>query len=293
VWRSGEFVVASCKMSKATIFIAVAGQIGLATLNHLDKNKFIIKVGVHSQEKADKLKEQGYDTVVIDFEKKKKKLRAAFKGVDRLFITPPSTETRGRQAARAIRQAVKVKVPYIALFSGAGAEEKRILFHKQFARAEKCLKKRASEVHYTILQAPFFQENLLAYKDGVYLPLRDGSIPACSVYDLGRTCAHVLSDPDSHNGKVYVLTGPKLETGESIAKALSEAQEDKEVKYVDVPPSEMKKALLGYKVPEWQADGILELMEDYANNRVKLTKDIKHLTGKKAKVCTKDCRGRI
>lgn len=267
-------------MSKPTIFIAMAGQIGTATLAHLDKKKFNIKVGVHSPEKAEKLKEQGYETVVMDFDKKKS-LRAAFKGVDRLFITPPGTEVRGKQAARAIRQAVKVKVPYVALFSVVGAEEKRILFQKQFARAEKCLKKRASTLQYTILQAPFFQENLLGSKDGVFLPLRDGALTSSSVYDLARTCAHVLSDPESHVGKVYVLTGPKSETGESIAKALSDAQGGKEVKYTNVPPSEAKKAFLAYKLPEWQVDGILELLEDYANNHYKTTKDIKHITGEK------------
>jgi len=59
-------------MSKPTIFIAMAGQIGTATLAHLDKKKFNIKVGVHSPEKAEKLKEQGYETVVMDFDKKKR-----------------------------------------------------------------------------------------------------------------------------------------------------------------------------------------------------------------------------
>jgi len=58
-------------MSKPTIFIAMAGQIGTATLAHLDKKKFNIKVGVHSPEKAEKLKEQGYETVVMDFDKKR------------------------------------------------------------------------------------------------------------------------------------------------------------------------------------------------------------------------------
>src|SRR5690348_10246121 len=123
------------------------------------------------------------------------------------------------------------------------AEEKRILFQKQLAEPEAALKK--SGLNFVIVQSPFFQDNVVGFKDGVYLPLRDGAMSSPSVYDLGRTLAHILENPQPHFGKTYELTGPSLIHGKDVAQAMSEVT-GKEVPYIDVPPSEAKKAFLGY-----------------------------------------------
>jgi len=115
-------------------------------------------------------------------------------------------------------------------------------------------------------------------KDAVYLPFRDGATIFTSTYDLGRTSAHVVSDPAPHNGKVYILSGPQLASGDDIAKAFSNVL-GKEVKYINVPPSETKKAFLGFGLPEWQVDGILELFEEYAQKKNHVTDHIKQITG--------------
>jgi len=65
---------------------------------------------------------------------------------------------------------------------------------------------------------------------------------------------------------------------ETLSKVLG-----KEVKYVDVPPEAAKEAMLGMGMPEWIADGIIELavalsegLGDYT------TDDLEKLTGHRA-----------
>jgi len=146
-------------MSKPTVFITgVTGNIGQSTLSNLDKNKLNIKVGVRSLEKGQKFIDQGYSIEEIDFDKKETLLKA-FKGVDTLFIVPPSSESRGQQGANAIHAAKEAGVKHVVLFSVVNAsEEKRILFQRQFAVFEEAAK--TSGLGWTILQAPFFQENV-------------------------------------------------------------------------------------------------------------------------------------
>jgi len=264
-------------MSKPIIFITGAtGNIGSHTIKHLDKNKFHIRVGVRDLSKGEELKKKGCEVVQIDLEKRET-LVNALKGVERLLVIPPSSENRGKCALEAIKIAKEVGVKFVVLFSVFGAsEEKRIRFQKEFAEAEECLK--SSGLKWTILQAPYFQENCLKMKDGVRLPLRDGALPSASIDDLGKCCARVLENPESHIGKTYNLSGPKLETGEDIAKCLSIGY-GKQIKYVDIPVEEARKELLGFGMPKWQVEGSLELLEDYANRRYKLTNHVQLITG--------------
>jgi len=264
-------------MSKPIIFITGAtGNIGSHTIKHLDKSKFLIRVGVRDLSKGEELKKKGCEVVQIDLEKRET-LVNALKGVDRLLVVPPNCETRGKCALEAIKIAKEVGVKFVALFSVLGAsEEKRNRFQKEFAEAEECLK--SCGLKWTILQAPYFQENCLKMKDGVRLPLRDGALPSTSIDDLGRCCARVLENPEPHIGKTYMLTGPRLETGEDIAKCLSTGY-GKQIKYFDISVEEARKDFLGLGMPKWQVDGVLELIEDYANRRYKLTNHVQMITG--------------
>jgi len=264
-------------MSKPIIFVAGStGNIGCQTLKYLDKNKFCVKAGTRNLSKGEHLKQKGFEVVQIDYDKKET-LVNAFKGVDRLLVIPPNSQTRGKQALTAIQVAKEVGVKFVVLFSVVGAsEEKRNKFQKEFAECEEFLK--SSGLRWTILQAPYFQENLLGMKEFVKLPLRDGALPSASTDDLGKCCAKVLENPEPHVGKTYILTGPKLETGDEIAMALSSAYE-KQIKYTDIPREESKKQFLGLGMPQWQVDGVLELLEDYASRRYKVTNHIQTIIG--------------
>jgi uncharacterized protein YbjT (DUF2867 family) len=265
-------------MSKTTIFVTGAsGNIGSETAKNLDKNKFHIKLGVRDTSKVEHIRDLGHEIIPIDFSKKETLLKA-FKGTDRILIVPPASQDRGHLVLNAIQACKEIGVQFVALFSVIGAsEEKRNSFQKQLAQAEEVL--RSSGLSWCIFQSPYFQENVLSTKDTLELPLRDGSVPFVSIFDIGRTIAQVLSNPGPHSGKVYRLTGPQAETGESICKALSQVQ-GRNIQYKNVEPKEFVKRLQECGLPHWQADGVAELVEDYASKRVSVSNSIQQLTGK-------------
>lgn len=263
-------------MSKKTIFLTGAtGNIGKETFKHLDKKKNEIKVGVRDESRAQEFKRQGAQVVVFDMDKRET-LLPAFRGVDILLVIPPSSNKRSEQLVTTIEAAKEAGVKGVLLFSIVGASENRILFQKQLLPAEEAAKR--SGMKYIIAGAPFFQENFLGAKEGVKFPLRDGAFTSSSIYDIGRTLAMLLENPEPHYGRTYSLTGPSLITGNDIAKAFSEVL-GKEISYVSISKEEAKKMFLELGMPEWQADGALELVEDYANRHYQVTDHIFQITG--------------
>lgn len=81
------------------------------------------------------------------------------------------------------------------------------------------------------------------------------------VRDIAAVAAAALIDP-VHEGKTYDITGPEALTHAEMASDLSQAL-GREVKYIDIPGSILRGTLIGFHVPEWQADGLVEDYEHY------------------------------
>jgi uncharacterized protein YbjT (DUF2867 family) len=98
------------------------------------------------------------------------------------------------------------------------------------------------------------------------------------VRDIASVAAHVLSEP-THEGKTYDLTGPQALTHTDIADRLSQAT-NTQITYRDIPPEAMRKGLVDFGMPAWQADG---LVEDYAHYRrgeaAEVTATVREITG--------------
>jgi uncharacterized protein YbjT (DUF2867 family) len=264
-------------MSKPTIFITgVTGNVGNSTFQHLDKKNFNIRVGVRDESKSQQFKGEGVEVFRIDLNNKQSLLKA-FQGVDRLLLIPPGTQDRVQLSINALQAAKEAGVKHVVLFSVVNASEKRITFQKDFGQIEDTLQNLG--LQWTIAQSPWFQENVLNMKEGVYLPWKDGATIFVSLFDLGRTLANILMNPENHYGKIYALTGPELATGHDIAKALSQGYK-KDIKYYDVSLQEFKKKLMDQGFQEWQAYGVSELMEDYAKRGYQCTNHIQMISGK-------------
>jgi uncharacterized protein YbjT (DUF2867 family) len=263
---------------KPTIFITgVTGHIGGATFQHLNKTKVNIKVGIRDASKQNTFKESGVEPVVFDMGNKESTL-SALKGVNRLLVVPPNSKDRSQLAIRVIEAAKEAGVGHVVLFSVPQSSEKRISFHKEFAPMEEVLQK--SGMGWTIMAAPYFQEMYLNYKETVRLPFgQDGVAPSASVWDIGRAIAKVLEQPTEYFGKAFLLTGPEMLSGELVAKELSEAY-GKQIKYTPISPEESKQDFLKMGLEQWQAQGCVELLLEYAARRVPLTSHIKDITGK-------------
>jgi NAD(P)H dehydrogenase (quinone) len=261
-------------MAKQTLLIlGAAGHIGSATLAALarkDKQDLVIRAGVHSEAQAKELtkKYPAIQPVIIDLNQPAT-LRTAFQGVDKLFLIVGNVRNREEHAKNAIDAAVAAgSVKDVLFFSMLKAEDESILLTRQFRSGEKHLE--ASGLKWTHLRAIFFQDNFLGWADGIkqgafYFGIREGRFAPLNVGDIGEMAANILTS-SGHEGKAYNVTGPELLSGEEFAAAFSEVT-GKSVKYVSPDPPTTLKSLLDSGWPEWQAKGLLELFDLYANNQ--------------------------
>jgi uncharacterized protein YbjT (DUF2867 family) len=80
-------------------------------------------------------------------------------------------------------------------------------------------------------------------------------------FDIAAVGAAALTGTE-HEGRVYDLANPEALTYGEIAEKLPKRSTP--VQNVNVPEEAMLEAVLGFGIPRWQADG---LIEDYAHYR--------------------------
>lgn len=261
-------------MTKPTLLIiGAAGNNGVATIKSLiekHQDRFTIRAGVRSQEKADALTARfpGIETAILDLDRPET-LPAAYQGVQKLFIIIGNVENREEHAKHAIDAAVASgTVKDVLFYSVVGAEYESILFGKQFRYGEKYLEE--SGLKWTHLRTIFFQDNFAGWAEGIkqgalYFGIRDGQFAPLNVADIGEIAANVLAT-DGHEGQAYNITGPELLSGEAMAKVFGDVT-GKPVAYVSPDEATTLSSLLDTGWPEWQAKGMLELFELFASNQ--------------------------
>jgi len=260
-------------VSKPTLLIiGAAGNNGLATIDALvrkHQGRYVIRAGVRSETKAAALRQRfpGIETVLLDLDHPAT-LPPAFKGVDKLFLIVGNVPNREEHAKHAIDAAVAAgSVQHVLFYSVVGAEYEAILFARQFRFGEKYLE--ASGLKWTHLRTIFFQDNFLGWADGIkqgafYFGIREGRFAPLNVADIGEMAANILCTP-GHEGKTYNVTGPELLSGEDFARIFS-ATTGKAVQYVSPDNATTLKSLLDTGWPEWQAKGLVELFNLFADN---------------------------
>jgi len=210
-------------------------------------------------------------------------LHAAFEGVAKVFLLTTPGPNGGAMASNAIAAAKQSGNPHVVNLSVARAtSDHPSRFGREHGETDTELME--SGLPYTFVRGIYFMQNTLAAAQTVasqgtiYMPMKDGKVGMIDARDVAEAVAKVLTS-DGHEGKSYLLTGPDSISISDVAKTLSRLLE-KEVKYVDVPPEAAKEAMLGMGIPEWIADGIIELagalsegLGDYT------TDDFEKLTG--------------
>ena len=94
--------------------------------------------------------------------------------------------------------------------------------------------------------------------------LVDGDLELAAVEHHGdRRVAAALTDA-AHEGKSYGLSGPEAVSYRDQAKRIFGAA-GREVEVEEVPMGDFKRELVRVGVPPWNAEGLTELFELYAN----------------------------
>jgi len=113
-------------------------------------------------------------------------------------------------------------------------------------------------------------QNFLNFRHGIirggksYLPMGGGRISFVDVRDIAAVAAETLEE-HGHAGKEYDVTGSEALSYADTAEKLSFVL-GKPAAYVDVPPKAARNSMLEAGIPEWTADGLLELYASWKFN---------------------------
>jgi len=235
-----------------------------------------VRAFVRDESKAQALKDVGAEIVVGDLDRPET-IEPAVEGVDKIYLLTWNGPTQAQQADNVIKAA-------IVRHSMWGSEKSRII--KQGYQVEEAVK--SSGLPWTLLKPTFYMQNTMMAaqtisSDGViYWDMKDGKLGMIDVRDIVDVAAAVLTG-SGHEGKSYVLTGPEAISFQDVADTFSKVL-GKDVKYVSVPGEASLQSMLGMGVPEWIAEGYVELSEGFSENFAnRATDNVATLTGHPAR----------
>jgi uncharacterized protein YbjT (DUF2867 family) len=240
------------------------GTNGRELVDELKKRRVPFRAMLRDANKRSLLPE-GVEIVEGDFAKPDT-LARALDGVDHAFLVSPSSEQSGELEKSFIAAAKNAGVAHVVKLSVIGADLHSTSRFQRFHR-EVEIELENSGMGWTNLRPNLFMQTTLSYKptivsqNAIFASAGNSRISAVDVRDIAAVAAVMLTEA-GHEGKNYVITGPEPLTHTEMAAHLSEAL-GKQVRYVDVPYSVTRDALLQMRIPAWQVEGIIELNDMY------------------------------
>jgi uncharacterized protein YbjT (DUF2867 family) len=262
------------------------GNVGSAVLGNLGTTEVNLRTLAHDEAKAQSLKDRGVEAVVGDF-LEPETLIPALQGVSTVLLITPIHPEQVTQASNVINAAKDSgNDPRIVRLSvHQASHEAPSRNSRQHAQIEDEV--RSSGLPYTLLRPTTFMQNTLATartvasEGKIYQPFKDGKLGMIDARDIGEVAAKVLTE-EGHEGKVYTLTGPAAISFYEVAEALSEVL-GKEVRYVNIPLEDAKRAMLNIGLSEWRADVLIEYAKAHSEGYSNFTtEDVEQLTGHRA-----------
>lgn len=204
------------------------------------------------------------------------------KDIDTVYITfqPDLAVPFAAEAIENLTKlATKNGVQKIVLLSGRGEKEAQV--------CEEIVKKNAK--YWTIIRASWFNQNFNEsfFLDPILygivaLPRAEALEPFTDADDIADVVTTALLN-DSHNGKTYELTGPRLLTFKQAVNEIAEAS-GRNITFQSLSLEEYTQMLREYQVPEdhiWLVNYLFEQVLDGRNSNI--TQDIENILGRKAK----------
>lgn len=192
-------------------------------------------------------------------------LAHCFTGVESAFLLVPVALETAEWKGNFVRAAEQNGAKRIVNLSVSGASSTTpIDLFRMHWEAEQTLE--SSGIAWTHLQptdlARFNIRSILPTVEGqgaFYSSIGQGRVALVDEEDVAEVAVAALTE-NGHEGKKYVLTGPKAMSYPEIADALANKL-GKAVKYVDIDPAQAKKAMVAAGLPDWVADFINDLRE--------------------------------
>jgi NAD(P)H dehydrogenase (quinone) len=204
-------------------------------------------------------------------------LRAAFAGVERVFLVSSPTEDQVALETNAIEAAERAGVQRIVKVSNIPIAALTTGLHGNHRAIERRLA--ASPVASTVLQPSFFttvidkQRDLVA-RGKLVLPTGSGRIAWIDPRDIADVAAEALLR-DDHDGSLH-LTGPEALDADEVAARLG-------VRRLDPPVAQWRDAAVAGGLDPWLADSTVHLYEAVARGALaEVTDTVPRVLGRPA-----------
>ena len=259
------------------------GNVGSEVLKQLAASGAKIRAAYQSAEKAAQAP-AGVETALLDFAQPKT-IAAALGGIEKVFLVAPSSPNQTEMEGNVTAEAKKAGVKHLVKLSVIGAVGKDGTFMDWHRQAEQTLE--ASGVPFTFLRCNGFFQNMINYNAGsiqsqnaFYSAMQDAKVSHVDLRDIGAVAVVTLTKT-GHEGKAYDVTGPEALTNADLAATLSKVL-GRTISCVDLPPADLKQAMIGMGIPDWYADALLDLYRFYRTGAgAVLSNDVEKVTGHK------------
>ena len=263
------------------LITGASGTVGQEVLNQIVKTGQPIRAAFQSATKASTAP-ASVEAVIMDYNQPET-IRTALRDVDKIFLVGPVAPNLLALERKAADEIARSAVRQIVKLSAMGG--RAATFPRQHQESEDYIK--SSRIPYTFLRPNGFMQNMVNYngaairsQNAFYGSQGDGQVSHIDLRDIAAVTVKVLTE-DGHLNKIYTLTGPEALTNSRIAEILSRTL-GREIKYVDLPAAQMKQALLTAGMPEWNADGILDLSELYRTGGSSIVStDVEHILARR------------
>jgi uncharacterized protein YbjT (DUF2867 family) len=160
--------------------------------------------------------------------------------------------------------------------------------YRRFADAFKAVEDavKASGLKWTFLRSADYAANALAWAPqirsasvvrGAY---GDAATSTIHERDVAALAARALVSP-AHAGHAYVLTGPQSLTQRDKVRLIGEAI-GKELSFEELPPEQLRQAMLAHGLPEDVPDRLLGSLADYAKQPRPSSNTVEQVLGRPA-----------
>ena len=263
------------------LITGASGNVGKEVLKQIAQTGVEVRAAFQSVSKAAGIP-AGVEMVSLDYNRAET-LQAALKGVDRVFLVGPPNAQLTALERKAMEAIAHSDVRQVVKLSAMGGRE--AIFTRQHAESEDHI--RSTGVPYTFLRPNGFMQNMANYnsptintQNAFYGSEGDGRVSHIDIRDVAAVAVKVLTE-DGHVGKAYNLTGTESLTNKEIAQILS-GELGREIRFINLPPPQLKEALLSAGVPEWNADALLDLQRLYREGKATtVTRDVEQILGQK------------
>ncbi len=259
------------------------GTIGGELTKLLAEQDIPFRALVRSPEKAQALETQHIETVVGDLQDPAS-LDRAFNGAGSVFLLSAADERQVKLQLNAVEAAERASVSYVVKVSVIGAEaDAPIKLGRDHAAIEQALA--GTGITTAFLRPHSFMQNLLgsveliAKQSEFYGAAGAAKVPLIDARDVAAAAAALLIKP-CHESESHVLTGPEGISNNEIAQILSEVT-GKSIRYVDIPPEQLKAGMVSAGMPEWLAADLQTLHEMWSKGAgMEVSDGIPTITGR-------------